>query len=179
MKKRANVVLVLAIIVFLSSPAFAIESFNTCNVYNQINSVNRLGIQNQHFTCCQNGICKSGNGLRRHINLEDMEKIGAHGQADINVYNYNGLDRAKIVLRTEGLPKNQVFTVWMIQGDNIRSKLGNLKTNFMGRGQLTFSQQYVSDFNNYHTIVVEWGDPVLYLKGNMNFTETRIPVSYD
>ena len=173
-KKIYTTTLLVIIVLFLVSLVSASKLVNTCGIYHQIRPANQINPLTPHFTCCDGDICKVGTGLRKHVNLEDVQNYGAYGQADINVYNYNGLDKLKIVLRTNGLPKNQLFTVWILQGDNSRSKLGAFKTNSMGRGSLVFTQTLSGDFNKYHTIVVEWGDPIRYLSARIDFNNTKV-----
>lgn len=174
-KKIFSIFTLSVIILFIVSFVSASKYYNTCEIYNAIKPGNQINEQKPHFMCCKGNICKLGDGLRKHVNLQDIQDYGAFGEADINVYNYNGLDKLKIVLRTSGLPKNQLFTAWILQGDNSRSKIGAFKTNSMGRGQLVFTQTLSGDFNKYHTIIVEWGDPIRYLSANINFNQTRIP----
>lgn len=173
-KKRYTTTMLVIIALFLVSLVSASKLVNTCGIYSQIRPGNQINSQAPHFICCDGDICKEGNGLRKRVNLEDIQNYGADGQADINVYNYNGLDKLNIVLRTNGLPKNQLFTAWILQGDNSRSKLGAFKTNSMGRGHLAFTQTLSGDFNKYHTIVVEWGDPIRYLSARIDFNNTKI-----
>lgn len=156
---------------------------NTCRTSYQIRPGNQINFQIPHFVCCQcnehnedcecgndlclGNSCKHGDMLSKHITLIDEQECGAHAESDISVYNYNGLDKLKLVLRASGLPKNKVFTAWLVYADGGSLNIGKFRTNLAGRGQLTFNQKML-DFNSFDRIVV-MSNGVEYLSGNLNF----------
>lgn len=173
-KRIYTTVISVLMVIFLVSLVSSANIFNTCQTYNQKRPMNQINSQIQHFTCCDGNRCDVGDGLRKHINLQDVQDYMAYGTADINVYNYDDLDKINVVLRTGGLPKNQLFTAWILQGEGSRSKIGAFKTNSKGKGYLVFKQTLSGEFNKYHTLVVEDGNSVRYLSANINFKDKKI-----
>jgi len=157
---------------------------NSCQVSNQIRPGNQINFQIPHFVCCKcdenetmpcncdpvctGNNCMHGDILRKHLNFMNMSECGAMGEGDINVYNYNGLDRTKIVLRLSHLPRNSAFTAWLMYNNGDSLSLGMLKSNMAGRASLSFSQ-IVSDFNSFDSIVITDQNMSEVLSANVNF----------
>jgi hypothetical protein len=143
-----------------------------CETTYQIRSPNTINNQMPKFECCAclaacpgcpcvGDYCKKGDQLKKHVKLTDLSCTGAascnlDAEADITVYNYNGLDNTKVVLRVNHLfPRNAVFTASLVDtavgGETL--KIGEFRTNYMGRGYVYF-QQNVNDFNKFDKLVV-------------------------
>ena len=167
----------------------ALANVNTCNTAYQIRPGNQINNQIPHFTCCKcipaqcNGtdcckgdFCSSGDTLRKHITLTPaIDYCGAncsfHGEADINVYNYDGLDNVNINLRIDKLyPRNEVFTAWLVDDlDQTQTmKIGEFRSNFMGRGVVNY-QGNLDNFSIFDGIHITDSNMNLAASSTLNF----------
>ena len=150
---------------------------------------NQINNQIPHFTCCKcipsqcNGtdcckgdFCMSGDILRKHLTFMPASdycgvNCSFHAEADINVYNYNGLDNANINIRVDKLyPRGEVFTAWLVDSsDPLQNiKLGEFRSNFMGRGVINF-QQNIDDFTIFDKIQMTDSNMTIVASSALNF----------
>jgi len=145
-----------------------------CDTAYQIRPGNQINFQIPHFECCEcnewdfdcdcpvGDYCTNGDILRKQLILEDVADCGGSAVADINVFNYMGLDNVEIKLRIDHLfPRGAVYNVYLIDEDTgYILDMGVFRTNKAGRGYLNFDQK-VPDFTQFDALVVEFdGEPV-------------------
>lgn len=164
MKKKINLIFVIYFFAFLilfisSANAITIpgkEPARSCKTFYQGRPLNQINFQIPHFVCCQcndencgcnedscsGNICYRGDAIRKKFNLLVASEYctancSFSGQADVNVYNYRGLDKFSINLRVNNLfPKKGTFSVWLVDSidQSKTQRLGAFATNQNGNG---------------------------------------------